>query len=157
VTTEAKSARKPGATLTIRLESGRWRHLAWAAGGLAAGLGLLFVLGAVGKAVGALLLLMALASGISFVRTLRPAGAIRISGESVELPAGLCARDTEAIPLSEIKHVYFLRRAVPWPRSGPLLVLETGRGVFAFPHDWFASDSDQRRVALAIHKRQGRA
>jgi hypothetical protein len=37
------------------------------------------------------------------------------------------------------------------------LVIETSDERFVYPRDWFASDSDQRRVAHALGRRLGRA
>ncbi len=39
--------------------------------------------------------------------------------------------------------------------TGPVLVLETKKGVFEYPRDWFAEGSDQRRVVLALNRRLG--
>ncbi len=142
------------ATVAIQLEHGRSRHLGWLGIGVAGGVILLLFLGAVGKVIGLLLLLMALASGVSVLRTLRhEAGTIRIAADHAELPAGLCRGEIVKVPLAELKHAYMLRRALPLSRAGPVLAVETERGSFAYPRDWFASESDQRRVEMAINRR----
>lgn len=142
------------ATLAIHLEHGRSRHLAWLAIGLVGGVSLLFMLGAVGKVIGVLLLLMGLASGVNAARTLRhEPGTIRVAADHVELPEGLCRGRVDSVPLAEVRHVFTLRRSLPLARTGPLLVIETDRGAYAYSRDWFASESDQRRVEMAISRR----
>lgn len=155
--TDTSRSRSPkNATVAIHLEHGRERHLGWFAFSLAAGLVLLFFLGAVGKVIGALLVIMAAANLVSALRTLRnEPGTIRVAAEHIELPDGLCSNRIEEIPLSEVESAYTLRRALPIGRSGPLLVIETHRGGFAYPRDWFGSESDQSRVEMAIHRRLG--
>ena len=69
----------------------------------------------------------------------------------VELPLGLCKGDPSKFVFGDIKHAFFLRRAVPWLRAGPVLIVEAGSQIFSYPRDWFASDSDQQRVAMAIN------
>lgn len=144
--------------MAIHLEHGQGRHLAWLGIGLVVGAALLFVLGAVGNVVGAMVILMALSSGVSAARTLRnEAGTIRVAADQVELPEGLCRGRSETLPLDEVRHAYMLRRALPFGRSGPLLVVESERGAFVYPRDWFASESDQRRVEMAINRRLRRS
>lgn len=140
----------------VELEHGRWRHFGWLAVGGALGVFLLLKLGTVGKGVGVVLIALAIVNLVRFARTLvRPAGAIAVGGESVVLPAGLCSRESHTIPYGGVRHAFFLRRAVPWTRTGPILIIETERGVFSYPRDWFTSDSDQRRIAHAIHRHIG--
>lgn len=141
----------------ITLEHGRWRHFGWLAVGGALGVFLVLKLGTVGKGLGVVLLLLGVFNLVRFARTLvRSAGAIAVSEESVRLPDGLCAAHSHTVEYGGIRHAFFLRRAVPWTRTGPILVIETDRGVFSYPRDWFTSDSDQRRIAHAIHRRLGR-
>jgi hypothetical protein len=140
----------------VELEHGRWRHFGWLAVGGAAGVFLVLKLGTVGKALGVFLILLAVINLVRFARTLvRAAGAIAVGEESVKLPVGLCSGESHTIPYGGIRHAFFLRRAVPWTRTGPILVIETERGVFSYPRDWFTSDSDQRRIAHAIHRHLG--
>jgi hypothetical protein len=147
-------AEAKAATVAIHLEHGRGRHLTWMLVGLFAGAALLFLFGAVGKVIGLLLVIMALSSGVSAARTLRhQPGTIRVAADHAELPEGLCRGRTEKVSLSEVRHAYTLRRALPFGRTGPLLVIETERGNFAYSRDWFASESDQRRVELALNRR----
>ncbi|HEU5055188.1 MAG TPA: hypothetical protein VFU21_01625 [Kofleriaceae bacterium] len=141
----------------ISLEHGRWRHFSWLAVGSGLGIFLVWKLGTVGKGLGVVLLVLGAVNLVRFARTLlRPAGSIAVSEDSVKLPDGLCRADAHTIEYRGIRHAFFLRRAVPWTRTGPILVIETDRGVFSYPRDWFATDSDQRRIAHAIHRRLGR-
>jgi hypothetical protein len=142
----------------IGLEHGRWRHFGWLAVGGALGVFLVMKLGTVGKGMGVILLLLGAVNLVRFARTLlRSAGSISITDEAVRLPEGLCRAESHTIAYGGIRHAFFLRRAVPWTRTGPILVIETDRGVFSYPRDWFTSDSDQRRIAHAIHRRIGRS
>ena len=156
VETTASSPRRgeKAATVAIHLEHGRGRHITWLAIGLVAGFAMLFMFGAVGKVLGLLLLIMGITSGISAARTLRhEPGTIRMAADQIELPEGLCTGRTATIPLGELRHAYTLRRALPFGRTGPLIVVETDRGAFAYSRDWFASESDQRRVEIALNRR----
>jgi hypothetical protein len=142
----------------VRLEHARWRHFGWALAGLVAGGLLIWKLGIVGKGVGVVLVLAALMATRSFAMTLLNApGTIRVSDGGVLLPRGLCRGAGVDLPISDVQHVFFLRRAVPWTRTGPVLVVETRSRAFLFPRDWFASESDQRRVATALNRQLGRA
>ncbi len=141
----------------VLLEHGRWRHLGWVVVGAVAGCLLLWKLGAVGKAIGIIMLGITVFHMYRFVRTLmHPAGRIELRDEAVLLPDGLCRKAAHTVPYDQVKHAFFLRRAVPWSRTGPILVVETSQQVFIYPRDWFSSDSDQRRVALALNRRLGR-
>src|SRR5690606_21597934 len=115
---------------------------------------LILQLGAVGKALGAVLALIGVIATGRFARTLlHPAGTIEIRADPAVLPAGLCRGEAPAVQYDEIRPVFLLRRSLPWTRTGPVLVVETDERAFADPRDWFAADSDQRRVAHAIHRR----
>jgi hypothetical protein len=141
----------------IALEHGRWRHFGWLAIGGALGVFLVWKLGTVGKGLGVVLLLLGAVNLVRFARTLvRSAGAIAVGSDGVKLPTGLCSGQAHAIGYGGIRHAFFLRRAVPWTRTGPILIIETERGTFTYPRDWFTSDSDQRRIASAIHRRLAR-
>ncbi|HLU68742.1 MAG TPA: hypothetical protein VKZ63_20820, partial [Kofleriaceae bacterium] len=54
----------------VALEHGRWRHFGWAAVGIGAGGFLILQLGAVGKALGAVLALIGVIAAVRFARTL---------------------------------------------------------------------------------------
>ena len=141
-------------TFQVALEHGRWRHLGWIAVSAAAGGLLLWKLGVVGKGVGLILLAVGALHIYRLARTLlHPPGRIEVRDDAIVLPARLCARETHSIPYEDVRHAFFLRRAVPWTRTGPVLVVEAGDQVFSFPRDWFASESDQRRVAAALNRR----
>lgn len=156
----SQNARRSGGeeALEISLEHARLRHLGWAVFWLVAGALLIWKLGPISKVVGALMVVAAAWSARAFVLTLmHPAGVIRVGDAEVELPRGLCRGRTTRVPTAEVRHAFFLRRAVPWTHAGPLLVVEAGDDVFTYPRDWFRSDSDQRRVAMAINRHLGRA
>lgn len=146
-----------GSELRVTLEHGRWRHFGWVVAGLLGGSFLVWRLGVVGKVVGVLLLALAVLNIYRFARTLmRGPGVIDVGDDAVVLPQALCHKDSHELAYDKIRHAFFLRRAVPWTRTGPILVIETDDRVFTYPRDWFASDSDQRRVALAINRHLGR-
>lgn len=163
----AKSAKIPE-PLQITLEHARWRHLIWAITSLAIGGALTLKLGAVGKMLGIIALVLAARSAFLFVRTLlKPAGTIRVDRNQVVLPDGLCRGSMHTFAIDAVRHAYFLRRAVPWTQTAPLLVIETRanddnaadppRDIFTYPRDWFESESDQRRIVQAIHHHRERA
>lgn len=144
-------------TLEVELQHARWRHFAWAVVCCALGGFLIWRLGPVGKAIGAFTLFVGLMAGRAFVRTLvHPAGTISLGDEALQLTPEPCAGTRVRVALDDVRHAYFLRRALPWTTSGPVLVLETSRGVYTYPRDWFATDSDQRRLASALNRRLGR-
>jgi hypothetical protein len=154
-----QTGRKTGgeSVFQIELEHGRMRHLGWVLVGAIGGVLLLWKLGAVGKALGIFMLGMSAANIYRFVRTLlNPAGRIELQDDAVVLPETLCHKGAHTVPYERVRHAYFLRRAVPWSRTGPILVVETDERVFTYPRDWFTSDSDQRRIALALNRRLGR-
>ena len=145
-------------SLQVPLYHARWRHFALAAILLGLGALLLVSLGSSGRIAGVALVLLAVPSAIEFGRTLaHEAGTIGVSSQGVALPPRLCAGDSAELGFAEVKHAYFLRRVLPWMTTGPLLVVETARGTFAYPRDWFASETDQRRVVNTINRRVARA
>lgn len=152
-----RSRAAEGSPFKVAFEHGRWRHAGWTV--LLGGLGgfLILRLGAVGKVVGVVLVIFGVVNLVRFARTLlRPAGTVEVREDEVVLPEGLCRKKTFSVPFAGIRHAFFLRRAVPWTRTGPILVIETEKGVFSYPRDWFATDADQRRIAMAINRRLGR-
>jgi len=156
-TKKRKRARDADRSIAISLEHGRWRHFGWMLFGVIGGGVLIWKVGAVGKGVGVLLLIIAAINLRSFIQTLlHAAGDIKVSETEVELPLGLCRGAPSKFRFADIKHAFFLRRAVPWTRAGPVLIIEAADEIFSYPRDWFASDSDQQRVAMAINRRLGR-
>lgn len=129
----------------------RWRALTFAAlwlviGGLAT-----WQLSTYGRVTGIVLLAIGLSFCWRFGRAIRFApGTIRVDDEQAHLPAGMSSGVTESMPLDDVEHVYFLRREVPWGVSGPVLVVETRRGAFSYPRDWFIDDKHQKQVAEAL-------
>jgi len=129
----------------------RWRHFTWAAFGLIAGGFLVWKLGAVGKGVGAVLLFAGVWATWSFLRTiLFSAGTIVLDGRRLTLPRGLCRPGTVELSIDDVRHAYFLRRAVPWTRAAPVLVIETESDALIYPRDWFATEADQRRIVSRL-------
>lgn len=152
--TSAKDARSSSsADLQVALEHGRSKHMGWAIFGLVAGAALLIKLGTIGQAVGVILIATALYQSYKAALTfMNPPGTFKVSGDEIVVPTGLCrGRDLTLAP-SDLPHAFLLRRAVPWTMAGPLLVVESGGKSYAFPRDWFASDSDQRRVERALNR-----
>jgi hypothetical protein len=145
-------------SFVVPLYHARWRHFVWAI--VLGGLGALFVasFSGLGRGLGLVLLALAVWPSLEFFRTLaHEAGSIAASASTgLALPPRLCAGRRAEVPLTEVKHAYFLRRELPWMTTGPLLVVETRRGTFAYPRDWFASEQDQRRLIVTINRWVGR-
>jgi len=131
---------REGESIFVELTHARWRHFGWAVAGCAIGV-----------------LLLGLWAARSFVRTLlHPAGALAVKDDELSLSPTLCAGTTLKVPVAEVRNAYLLRRALPWTTAGPVLVLETARGTFEYPRDWFGSDGDQRRLCNALNVKLGR-
>ena len=132
----------------------RYRHLAWMGFGVITGALLIWKLGSVGQWLGVVLLAVGAVATYSFVRTLLfPAGTISVGDDGVELPRGLCRGAPVKLRLDEIEHAYLLRRAVPWTRAAPVLVIEAGGRPYSYPRDWFVTEADQRRVVRELNAR----
>jgi hypothetical protein len=132
----------------------RYRHLAWMGFGVITGALLIWKLGSVGQWVGVVLLGVGAIATYSFARTLFfPAGTISVGDDGVELPRGLCRGAPAKFGLGDIRHAYLLRRAVPWTRAAPVLVVEAGDRSFSYPRDWFVTEADQRRVVRELNAR----
>jgi len=143
-------------SIEIPLEHGRWQHLGWGIFGLVAGLLLVLKLGIVGQIIGGLLLAVALRNVYMFTRTLLfESGTIAVDGERVVLPLGLCRGKSDTVTLGEVKHAFTLRRAVPWTRTAPLLIIETNQRAYIYPRDWFGSENDQYRILRTIRHHLG--
>jgi hypothetical protein len=140
-----------GERLEIGLEHARWRHLSWVIAGIIGGAILIWKMGTVAQWVGVGLIGLGIWSAIGFVRTmLFEAGTIVVDGAKVVLPRGVCRGKPDEIDRTSVKHAYLLRRAVPWTRAAPVLVIEAGDRAYLFPRDWFATEADQRRVIHAL-------
>jgi hypothetical protein len=149
--TQGAGSRAIGEQLQVGLEHARWRHFGWALAGLVPGGFLIWKLGAVGQGIGAVFVLAGLWAAWHFARTLVfPAGTIVIDSKRVSLPRGLCRGGTIDLAIDEVRHAYFLRRAVPWTRAAPVLVIETEREAHMFPRDWFVTEADQRRIVSRL-------
>lgn len=77
-------------------------------------------------------------------------GTFRINEREVTLPRGLSMPRPLVVAPAEVTAVYFLRRAVPWNKSSPVLVVEVGDKAIAYPRDWFSSEADQRQIVHAL-------
>lgn len=149
----SKAESKP-IPIEVVLEHGRTRHLGWVGFGLVAGVLFVWKLGLIGQFIGAGLLLAALLQGSEAIRTfLHKPGTFHVTSDTIELPTGLCRGQQLSLSSEQLEHAFFLRRAVPWTQAGPVLVVEAAGKAYTFPRDWFASDSDQRRVAVALNHR----
>ena len=138
----------------IELVHARRSHLGWALVELVLGVLLVWKLAIVGQVVGVVFLALGAWTARSFILTLLHApGTIKVGADQVALPVGLCRGKTRELPLAEVKHVFFLRRAVPWTRAAPVLVIETADRAYTYPRDWFASEADQHMVLRGLHKR----
>jgi hypothetical protein len=143
-----------GRRLAIGLEHQRFKHLSWMGVGIVAGVLLVWKLGTVAQWVGVGLILAGCFAGYAFARTLLfPAGTIVVDDGGVELPRGLCKGEPAKLALSQVEHAYLLRRAVPWTRAAPVLVVEAGGRPYTYPRDWFLTEADQRRVVRELHAR----
>lgn len=150
---ETKASAKVGSaeSTTVYLASDRTRRMSWMLGGCVLGALLVLKFGTVAAAIGALLLAIGLYHSWFFVQTLlREPGKVVVDGRTVLLPTGLCAGEPEKVAASELGAAYFLRHAVPWNRSAPVLVIEAGTRAFLYPRDWFTSESEQRRIMHAL-------
>jgi hypothetical protein len=144
-------------TLEVELVHARWRNAIWSA--IAVGLTAFLVIraGTFGLVTGVIVLGMGLKSVVAFVKTLLhpAAGLIALREKELVLPRGLCAGDPVTMPIGDLRHAYLLRRKVPFNASAPVLVVETQRGIFEYPRDWFYADQDQRRITIALNRRLG--
>jgi hypothetical protein len=152
---EIKDTDGEGRMVAVMLHHGRWKHLGsgglWLAAGIMIGL---HMDGWIGIAIAAALIGTGLWGLRRFVMSLiNPAGTIFIRGDEIEIPPKLCAGTTVTMPISEVQNAYVLSHSVPFYLTAPVLVLETRRGVFEYPRDWFAREQDQRRVARTMNQR----
>ncbi|HUQ06422.1 MAG TPA: hypothetical protein VM261_28155 [Kofleriaceae bacterium] len=140
-----------GERVSVELAHTRGAHLRWTLIGGVLGVACVLALGTLGKAVGVVLLLTAAWAGFKLFLTYRhPPGTIVIDGDDVALPRGLCQGEPSRVKRGDVTSAYFLRRSVPWTRAAPVLVVEAGGKAYAYPRDWFTSESDQRRVLDAL-------
>ncbi|HEX4420949.1 MAG TPA: hypothetical protein VH165_23695 [Kofleriaceae bacterium] len=146
-----KSRARKADDLEIELEASRQRSISWTVIGGIIGCLLIWKLGTVGVWGGFVLVAFAVYHAWNLVQTLLyPPGTIVISEREVSLPRGLSMPRPVTAPRGEVTAVYFLRRSVPWNHAAPVLIVELGERAMAFPRDWFASESDQRRVVQAL-------
>jgi len=146
-------------TLEIELDGARKKHLLWAVVGVALGIAVALYMGSsyIGWVIGAFVFFGGVKAGWAFGKTLlHPPGTIVLDEDAIVLPEGISTGASAKLLPNEVRNAYVLRRALPWSQSGPLLVVETRRGTFEFPREWFAGDGDQRRVAAALNRRLGR-
>jgi hypothetical protein len=149
--TDVTGTADAGGRIAVDLAHMRSSHLRWTLIGGAVGVACMVMLGTLGKGVGGLLLLLAAWAAFKLFLTYRhPPGTIVIDGDHVALPRGLCQGEPQELKRSDVTAAYFLRRSVPWTKAAPVLVVEAGGKAYAYPRDWFASESDQRRVLDAL-------
>jgi hypothetical protein len=140
-------ATAPGERVAVELIHARDQHLRWILIGLIVGGLCVARLGTLGQGVGVGLIALGVWNAWRFAMTFRhPPGTLVIDGDVVVLPRGLCRGQPHKLQRDEVRAVYFLRRAVPWTQAAPVLVIEAGGQAFAYPRDWFGSESDQRRI-----------
>lgn len=151
---QSKAHKSSKASPEITLEHRRNHHLGWAAFGVLAGGALLWKLGVIGQFLGGALLLLAIVNAMRAARTfLHSPGTFLLSDSSeMSIPESLCTGKDLKLGGDKLQHVFFLRRAVPWSKAGPILIVEADGRSFSYPRDWFSSDSDQRRVAAALQR-----
>jgi hypothetical protein len=142
--------------IEVGLADARGRSLLWALIFLGLGALAFWGLAGVGKVIAVILAVPGLRNLIALVRgLLHPPGRIKLTDETLTITPRLSAGREVAVPWSDVKHAYLLKRSVPWTRSGPILVIETERGRFSYPRDWFQVESDQRRIATVLARRLG--
>ncbi len=140
-----------GEAVTVYLASDRGRRASWMVGGCVIGALLLWKFGTVAAGLGVVLMVIGLYHTWFFVQSLlHEPGAVVVDARQIALPRGLCRGEPERIASSTLGAAYFLRQAVPWNKSAPVLVIEAGARAFVFPRDWFASEADQRRIMHAV-------
>lgn len=135
----------------VSLQHARNHHLRWVVLGLVFGGLCVTQLGTLGQMVGVVLLALAAWAAFRVIQTLRhPPGTIVVDGDRVVLPRGLCVGDPLEVTRGAVTASYLLRKSVAWHQAAPVLVVETGGKVIAYPRDWFAGESDQRRILDAL-------
>lgn len=140
----------------VQMVHARWKNFVWGVFGVGLGVFLAINMGSIGWVLAALVWGGTITNIKLFVQTfLNPPGRIVIGAEEMLLPTGLCAGDPQAVPTSDLRHAYLLRRAIPWNTTPPILVIETQRGVFEYERHWFPNEGDQRLVSTALNRRLG--
>lgn len=146
-----KRGARAGDAVEVSLHHARNHHLRWVVLGLVLGALCVTQLGTLGQVLGVALLALAAWAAFRVVQTLRhPPGTIVVDGERVVLPRGLCLGDPLEVTRGAISASYLLRKSVAWHQAAPVLVVETDGKVLAYPRDWFAGESDQRRILDAL-------
>lgn len=153
----ADESKEAETTLEIELAGSRWKHFFWGVIGIGVGLFVGIHMGSIGWVIGGLVALGGFNAAWAFAKTLmHPPGTVVVRDNELVVPVGVSTGDSSKMPPGDVRNAYVLRRALPWNQSGPILVIETKRGVFELPREWFAGDGDQRRIAAALNRRLGR-
>jgi hypothetical protein len=152
---DGKDARD--ARVEIELEVSRQRSIGWTIVGLVVGSLMIWKLGTVGVWGGVAMVATGVYHAWLLAQSLRhPPGTIIVTATEVILPRGLSLPRPVRVKPEEVTAVYFLRRSVPWNHVSPVLIVELGATAMAFPHNWFATEADQRRVVHALlHRKPG--
>jgi hypothetical protein len=148
---DGKRAARTTGDVEISLKHARGHHLRWVVLGVVLGGLCVTQLGTLGQMAGVVLLALAAWAAFRVIQTLRhPAGTIVVEGDKVVLPRGLCLGDPIETTRAAVTASYLLRKSVAWHQAAPVLVVETAGKVIAYPRDWFAGESDQRRILDAL-------
>lgn len=148
---ETGSAPDPDEPVVVALMPLPGKSHAWAAFCIVFGALLIAKLATVAQWIGAVLVglgvLLAVRSVLGLVF---PAGVLRVDADAVSLPRGRNRPGPVRVPRSAVTAAYLLRHATPWMHTAPVLVVEAAGRAYLYPRDYFASESDQRRVVDAL-------
>jgi hypothetical protein len=148
---EPRRARAAGDTLEVELIGSRQRSIGWVVGGIVLGVILITHLGTVGVWTGYALVAWGVVHALLLVRSfVWPVGTIVVTEREVSLPRGPHRGRPVVVKPADVTAVYLLRKAVPWNKAAPVLVVELGTRALLFPRDWFATEADQRHVVHAL-------
>ena len=138
----------------INLRDNKKGHSLWFIGSVALGFFLILKFNTVAQYLGAEFLAIAAYHLYRLIRSfLHKPGRLFLEDASLTLSNGLSHPKESTFSWDTVKHAFLLKRALPWTASGPVLVIETCDKSFLFPHEWFASDNDAKRILVAVHKK----
>ena len=147
---------EPEGPVRVELVHARWTHFLWfVSWAILAGF-LAWKFGDVGKILGVMVGYFGVTALWEFAKTLLHAPGRIVVDEEVVLTSRLCSGREVKMPLADVRHAYLLRRYLPTNTAGPLLVVETKRGAFEYPRNWFATELEQRSIVTTVNRRLGR-